>query len=92
MTLKASGVLAPSENIQYLCTLLHGESLHQIDTLCAKVESTDIKNYNRIILGLGTYFYPINTLSNQKHAMHRRMRNPRELKVRRYAAHMIELN
>ena len=43
-------------NIQYICTLLHGESLFQIDTLCVKVGSTTTTHLNCIILGLGMYF------------------------------------
>ena len=42
-----------------------------------------------IILGLGTYFFLVNVLSKQNHTMHRGMRNPRGLKVRRYAARLI---
>ena len=47
---------------------------------------------NRVILGLGTYFPPVNTLSKKKCAIRRGIGDPCESKVRRYAAHMIELN
>ena len=47
---------------------------------------------NPIILGLGTYFPPVNAFSKQKHAMCRGMRKPHKLKARRYAARMIVIN
>ena len=54
MTLKDSGELATSTDVQYICTLLHVEALHQIDTLSIEVGSTNATHLNRIILGLGT--------------------------------------
>ena len=45
-----------------------------------------------IILGLGTYCFPVIAMSKQRRAIRHRMRNPRGLKVRRCAAHMIDLN
>ena len=47
---------------------------------------------SRIVLGLGTYFFPVNALSKQKRAMRRGIRKSRELKVRLYAGHLIDLN
>ena len=54
MTLKDSGELATSADVQYICRLLHVEALHQIDTLSIEVGSTTATHLNRIILGLGT--------------------------------------
>ena len=51
-----------------------------------------IAHLNHIILGLGIYFYPVNTLSNKKRAMHHGTRNPCELKVRCYADCLININ
>ena len=45
-----------------------------------------------IILGLSTYFFPVNVLSKKKHAMHLSMRNPNGLKVIRCAACLIGIN
>ena len=42
--------------IQYLCIILRGEELHQLETLYVEVGSTTIENLNPIILGLGTKF------------------------------------
>ena len=92
MTLEASGELTSSANIQYICTLLHGEALSKLDTLSVKVVIMTTANLNRIILGLGAQFYSINVLSKQERAMHRGMRKPRKLKVRRYAACISELD
>ena len=47
---------------------------------------------NQVILGLGTYFPPVNAFSKQKRAMLHGTRNTCELKVRRYADHIIYLN
>ena len=40
MTLKALGMLADSEKVQYLCTILCSEDLRHFDTLCAQVGIT----------------------------------------------------
>ena len=49
-------------------------------------------NLNHIILGLGTFFSPVNILSKQNHVMCRGMGKSRRLKVRCYTAHLIDLN
>ena len=43
--------------IQYLCKLLCGEDLRQLDTLFAELGSTTSENLKSIILGLGAYFF-----------------------------------
>ena len=83
MTLGDSGSLAANAKIQYLRTLLRGESVHILDNVFVTVGSATTKKLNRNILGLGTYFFPINVVSEKKRAMRRRMRKLLELKVRR---------
>ena len=56
-------------NIKHLCKLVRGEALRQFDTLSAEVGSTTPENLTPIILGLGTYFLPVNVLSRKKRAM-----------------------
>ena len=63
MTLEASRTLVASVNIQYLHVMVCGEALYQFDTLYAKVGSTTLEILTEIILGLGTYFTPVNSLS-----------------------------
>ena len=92
MTLEDLRTITANAKIKYLCTLLCGETLHQFDTLCDQVGSTTTTHLNRIILGLGTYFFLVNALSRQKRAMRRGTRKPYELKVRCYAALMIDIN
>ena len=79
-------------NINYPHVLLRVEALYQFDTLCAQVVSTTISHLNCIILGLGTYFFTVNVLSNKKHGMRRRMSNSRKLKLRQHAAYLIDIN
>ena len=78
--------------MQHPRTISCGEALQQLDTLCANMGSTSTTHLNHIILVLGMYFPPCNELSKQKCAMCHGMRKPRELKVRCYAACMINLN
>ena len=92
LIVKAPGVLASSTKIQHVCTLLHGEALHQLGNLCVEVGSMTTTHLNHIVLGLGTYFLPIHVLSKQKRAICHGMRKRRELKVKRYTAHIIDLN
>ena len=56
------------------------------------MESTTSEHLKSIILGLGTYFHPVNALSEQKRMMHHGMSNPRGLNIRRYNACMIGIN
>ena len=51
--LEASGTLTARKNIQYLCMILRGEALRQLDMFYVEVGSTAIANLNLIILGLG---------------------------------------
>ena len=92
MTLESSVTLVSGEKILYLRTLVHGAVLHQFDMLFDELGSTTSENLKSIILGLVTYFFPVNALSKQKCVMRRGMRNPRGLNIRLYAAHMIGLN
>ena len=45
-----------------------------------------------IIRGLEHYFPPMNSLSEQKCAMHRIMKEPYSLTARQYVAYLIDLN
>ena len=56
ISLEASLALSERTALHYLCTLLRGKALRQLDVFCVEVESTTTTYLNRIILGLGTYF------------------------------------
>ena len=56
------------------------------------MEGTNPLMVETIILGLTLYFSPVNFLSKQKGVMRRRTRKPRGLKVRLYAARLININ
>ena len=92
MTLAASGTLETGAKFQYLRTIVRGEELCQFDSLSAGVDITEPLTVEYIIKGLALYFFPVNSLSKQNQAMHPGMRKPSGLKVRRYAAHLIDLN
>ena len=92
MTLEASGTRNDGVKIQWFYTLVHGYELRQFDALSAELEISIPETLFYIILGLGTYFSPLNALTNKKRAMRRGMRKPRGLKVIFYAARLIELN
>ena len=81
MTIDASGTLIANAKLHYLCTQLHVEALHQSYTLCDQVGSTNMSHLNQFILGLGTYYFPVNALSEQMSVIRRGMRNLRKLKV-----------
>ena len=89
MNIAASGTLETAAKVQYLHTLLRGEALRKFDLMSADVESTNPLTVEAIILGLGTCFFTVNLLSNQKRAMRRGMRKTCGLKVRRYADSLI---
>ena len=82
ITIKSSGTLDMDAKVQYFSTLIHVKSFHQFDNLSSVVKSTNPLTVEAIILGLGAYFFPVNSLSKKKRAMRRIMRKPRGLKVR----------
>ena len=90
--IEASGTLETAEKVQYLCTLVCREALRQFDTLSSDVEIGTPLTAETIILGLGAYFLPVNSLYNQKPAMQRGTRKPHGLKVRLYVACLIDFN
>ena len=92
MTNAKSGTLDTGAKIQYLCTLVCGEALRHFDSFSDDVERTETLTAENIIKGLALYFPPINLLLKKNHAMLRRMRKLRGLKVRRYAARLIDFN
>ena len=63
MTLEALGVILGCINIQYFCTLVGVESLYHFDMLYDEVGSSTPENFKSVILGFGTYFFPVNALS-----------------------------
>ena len=65
MTLGASGTIKANVKLQYLRTLLCGEALPQFDILCDQVRIMIMAHFNQVIFGLGTYFYPVNSLSKK---------------------------
>ena len=72
--------------------IVRGQVLRQFDVLYAGVKSKNPLTVEAIILGLGEYFTPVNSLANQKRMMRRGMRKPGRLKVRRYTDFLIDLN
>ena len=92
ITLAASGTLEDGAKIQYLRTLVRGEALRKFDLFTDDMEGMNPLTVETIILGLYSYFFPVNSLSKQKCAMHRGIRNPRGFKLRQYVAHLIDLN
>ena len=71
--------------------MLCREAFRQFYRLSAKVGSTTSENLNSIILGVGTYFLLL-MHHIKKRAMRHKTNKPCSLKVRRYAAHMIDMN
>ena len=92
MNIESSGTLNSGANIQCFCTLVRGEELRQFYTFSDEVGSATPENLTSIILGFGTYLFPVNTLSNKKCTMIHSMRKSHGLKVRRYAALLIGFN
>ena len=91
MVLNTPGMTTANAKLQYLRNLPCIESLINFDILCVQFGSTTMAHLNQVILGLGMYYFPVNSLSKKKIVMHNGIRKTRELKLRRCASHMIEL-
>ena len=93
MTLETTGTMEMNLKVQYLRTLVHGEELCQFELLYADVENTDISlSVGYLIKVLEWYFLLVDSLSKQKRTMCQCMKKPRNLKVKLYAAYLIDLN
>ena len=63
MTLAAKGTLETEAKVQYLCTLVCGEVLHQFDLLSADVKYIDTPlDVDYLLKGLAWYPPPVNSL------------------------------
>ena len=71
---------------------LSGEAFRDFGSLWGHIGHTTNANLNHIILGLGTYFFPIDNISKKNCAMRHIVRKPCGLKAGRYAECMIEIN
>ena len=60
--------------------------------LSVEVESTTIDHLNLIILGLGYYFFLLMRYQKQKRVIRHGMREPLELKLRRFSDCLVYLN
>ena len=85
-------MVATYAKVQYIHALVHGEVLHQFDFLSSDVEGTNPLTVENIILGLASYFFPMNSPWKQKRAMRRGMRKPHGIKVGLYVASLIDMN
>ena len=92
MTIPASGTLDTSTKVKYLCMIFHVYVLRHFDSLSAGVESTNPLTLEAIVLELGAYFFPVNSLLQKKRTMRHGIRKPFRLKLRRYAARLIDIN
>ena len=70
MMLNESWMLTDNKKLQYIRTIIRGQALHQLDTLCGQVGSTTMSHLNHLVLGLGTYFPPMNTLYKNNRVVH----------------------
>ena len=82
ITPAASGMLGNYMKVQYLCTLVHGESLHQFDSISSDMEGTNHLTVETILSMFVVYFFPVILLSKKKHVMHHGMKKPHIFKVR----------
>ena len=92
MTLAASGTLEAGAKYQYLRTIVCREALRKFDSFFYDVEGTETLNVDYTIRGLSQYSSYINYISKQKRTMCRGIKKLRSITVRRYAAHLIDLN
>ena len=75
--------------IKYLHMFLYGEDLHQLKIFWGNILHTTNANFNQIILGIGTYLFPV---SDQNRVIYHRIINTCTLNFRRYAERLTQLN
>ena len=92
MMLEASGTLASNMKLQYIRKILRGDALCQFDTLCDQVVSMTMAHLIQVILGLCTYFFPVNVSYKKNCAMHLGINKPCKLIVRCYADILINIH
>ena len=93
MILADTGTLEMEANVQCLCALVRGEALHQFDLVSSNAKNSEtLLDVDYLLKGLACFFFFVNSLLKQKRAMRRCMKNARSLKLRRYAACLVDLN
>ena len=75
MTLAASGTLKADTKFQYLRATVRRELLRHFGPLSSGMESMETLNVDYVIRGLAQYFSTVNSLSKQKRAMRRGIKN-----------------
>ena len=66
MTLAVTGTLEMDAKIQYICTLVSGESFHHFELLSTDIENIETLNVDYCIKGLALYFFPVNSFSKKR--------------------------
>ena len=85
-------MLTTDSRVQYICTLVCGEALSNFDLLSADVEGRKNLVVETIILGVASYFYPVNSLLRKNRAMGHGVMKARGFKIWSYAARLNDLN
>ena len=79
-------------HIQYLCGLVRGKALCQLYLFSSDVENTETPNMDYYIKDLALYLPPTNQLYKKARNAPRIEEKTRSLKVRRYAARLVDLD
>ena len=72
--------------------MLRGQALKEFDKIQSQHGGVTNNHLNIIQEGLLEYFFSINSLSKQKHAMRRAMRTPQSMTFKHFAARLMEMN
>ena len=91
ITIYGTGIMPPSEIINYLRTILHGEALRKFDELTSQNNASINSQLNHIKEGL-LGFFSINALSKQKRAMRFIMRKPQSISSKYFSVQLTEIN
>ena len=91
ITIDGTGTSTLSGRISYLHTILRGQRLREFDKLQSHYGGPTNNHLNLIQEVLLEYFFPINSLSNQKRAIRRAMRKTRIIKFKCFAARLTEM-
>ena len=89
-TIDGMGTTSVSVRIDYLCTMLRGESQQKFYWLVSHNSGTTSTHLKHIQEGLLGFF--IDAISKQKHMIRRAMRKPRNFLFKIFSAQLMDLN
>jgi hypothetical protein len=90
--LRGQDIVTGQEQYAMARRLFDGEALTAFNNASTTIGAETIQHLDEVLKKVAGSVFPLRSYANQKQAMRRFMRKPRELKIREYVERILELN